>query len=71
MIWRMPLTVGWPASSEIDPGSVARIYRLPSSKCGRNSTPSDRTAMPAVTSSNAAPPSVTIRLASANAAAGS
>src|SRR5262249_56247447 len=44
-----------PSSSEIVDGIVARIHRLPSSSLGRNSSPSERMAKPASSSSTIAP----------------
>src|ERR1700732_4190157 len=46
-------------------GRVARIHKLPSSRWGRNSSPSPRTPSTANATMTAAPPSVTTRLATA------
>jgi len=59
-----------PSSSETEGGIVARIHRLPSSRWGRNSSPSERPATIASASSRAAPLNVTTVFASANSSTG-
>ena len=71
MILRTSLVTFSPASRLIEEGRVARMYILPSSRCGRNSMPSERTPTTARPSISTAPPIVTILLRSAKDAAGS
>src|SRR5262249_43051848 len=56
--------------SEIEGGMVAQIQRLPSSRCGRNSRPNNRTANSASANSTPVAASAKIRCATANSTIG-
>src|SRR5258706_5581680 len=67
---RISLTYPLPSSSDTDDGIVARIQRLPSSRWGKNSRPSERPAKIASASNNAVALNVTALLVSANSRTG-